>query len=138
MNKMSETKKIILNFLNDSCWHSVTEIKTAILNVNKDLLTDKNFIYVVLNDLKVKRGKIESNGTGMYRIKPPVISSSTDLLSVDNSDRKKVINGWKHFYEKTINQYQLSLEMSEEEFRKAKWLYELNKEMENLILTFKS
>lgn len=138
MNKMAKTEDIIINFLEDRNWHSISEIKSKILQVDDTLLENDNFIYVVLNNLKDKKGIIEAGGKGTYRIKKHnTKEANNENATTDNTDRKRILKGWKKIYNTSINKYQVSLDMSEEEFRKAKWLHELNKEIEKLIMNYK-
>lgn len=53
-----------------------------------------------------------------------------------NNSREKMLLCWRNFYNKTMSKYELSFDMTEEQFKEGKWLYELNKEMEILIKSF--
>lgn len=73
----------------------------------------------------------------MYR-KKMLTNQEIDLESKLKNDenRANILKGWRQYYTRYINKYDISLEMSEEEFRNAKWLYELNKEIEKMIITY--
>lgn len=137
MNKMATTQDIILELLSDNNLHSIKEIKAKIYEIDSSLLENDNFIYVVLNYLKNKKGLIESGKKGMYR-KKKLTNQEIDLESKLKNDenRANILKGWRQYYTRYINKYDISLEMSEEEFRNAKWLYELNKEIEKMIITY--
>ena len=64
MNKMATTQDIILELLSDNNLHSIKEIKAKIYEIDSSLLENDNFIYVVLNYLKNKKGLIESGKKG--------------------------------------------------------------------------
>ena len=84
-------------------------------------MKNDNFIYVVLNDLKTKRKLIESGERGKYRkCSPSSNQQFKDSCSIDKKERRQILNGWRDFYNNSINKYQVSLDMTEAEFRKAK------------------
>ena len=134
MSKMSMIEEIIFNVLKDGEWHFIVEIKEKILEQDITLLENKNFLSVVLNRLKTKKKLIESEGRGKYRM----IQGNTEEKKEcrENSCREKMLKCWRNYYNKTMSKYELSFDMSEEEFKEGKWLYELNKEMEKLIRSF--
>lgn len=134
MSKMSVIEEIIFEVLEDGEWHSIEEIKGKVLEHDKLLLENKNFLNVVLNRIKTKKKLIESEGRGKYKM----IQRSTEEPrdSRGNNSREKMLLCWRNFYNKTMSKYELSFDMTEEQFKEGKWLYELNKEMEILIKSF--
>lgn len=129
MSKMSTVENIIFEVLRDGEWHSIDEIKERILNQDPSLLENKNYLNVILNQLKTKKRSIESEGRGNYRKK--VIKFEENML------RNQVLNIWQDCYKKSMSKYQLSFDMTEEEFKEGKWVYELNKKIEELIISFR-
>lgn len=128
MSKMSTVENIIFEVLRDGEWHSIDEIKEQILNQDPSLLENKNYLNVILNQLKTKKRSIESEGRGNYRKK--VIKFEENML------RNQMLNLWQDCYKKSMSKYQPSFDMTEEEFKEGKWVYELNKKIEELIISF--
>lgn len=127
-------EEIIFNVLRDGEWHSIAEIREGILEQDIALLENKNFLNVVLNRIKTKKKLIESKERGKYRM----IQENTEEKKEgrENSYREKMLRCWESYYNKVMSKYELSFDMSEEQFKEGKWLYELNKEMEKLIQSF--
>ena len=51
-------------------------------------------------------------------------------------DKERVLVGWREYYNTIIKNPKPTYDMSEEEFRQGKWLYELNREIERTISLF--
>lgn len=134
MSKMSVIEEIIFEVLEDGEWHSIEEIKGKVLEHDKLLLENKNFLNVVLNRIKTKKKLIESEGRGKYKMIQRSTEEPRDPRG--NNSREKMLLCWRNFYNKTMSKYELSFDMTEEQFKEGKWLYELNKEMEILIKSF--
>ena len=134
MSKMSVIEEIIFEVLEDGEWHSIEEIKGKVLEHDKLLLENKNFLNVVLNRIKTKKKLIESEGRGKYKMIQRSTEEPRDFRG--NNSKEKMLLCWRNFYNKTMSKYELSYDMTEEQFKEGKWLYELNKEMENLIKSF--
>lgn len=134
MSKMSKIEEIIFNVLEDGEWHSIVEIREKVMEQDIALLENRNFLNVVLNRIKTKKNLIESEGRGKYRR----IQENTEELKEyrKNNSREKMLKCWRNYYNKEMSKYELSFDMTEEQFKEGKWLYELNKEMEKLIKTF--
>lgn len=67
MVKYKKVREVIVNVLSDKQWHGVDEIKNKCEEVGINLKGDKGPIYNVVHQLK-KKGKIEANGMGEYKI----------------------------------------------------------------------
>lgn len=67
MVKYKEVREVIINILADKQWHGVGEIQNKCQEDGIKLDGDKAPIYNVVHQLK-KKGKIEANGMGEYRM----------------------------------------------------------------------
>lgn len=134
MTKMAKAQNIILSLLKDGNIHTVDEIRKEIEKDPDLCSTDSNFVHVVLNNLKSKKGKIRSAGIGLYQTVDDTVPA--EITTKASSYRASILKAWSTFYNQNIDSFELSLDMSEEDFHNAKWLYELNKRIEKLIKTF--
>lgn len=67
MGKYKKVREVIANVLSDKQWHGVDEIQSECEEEGINLQGDKGPIYNVVHQLK-KKGKIEANGMGEYKI----------------------------------------------------------------------
>ena len=51
-------------------------------------------------------------------------------------DKERILSDWRNYYDTMIKNPKPNYDMSEEEFRQGKWLYELNREIEKTISLF--
>ena len=65
MSAFTELQTIILTVLEDGQWHQLAEIKETIEKTNRELLSTKSYVGVVLTTLK-KRGIIKAEKGGKY------------------------------------------------------------------------
>lgn len=131
MSKMKRIEAIIFEVLQDKEWHSLAEVKNEIRLRDETLLQDKNYLNVILSRLKNKKCQIESKGKGMYRM-----INANEEMEDGKLDKERVLVGWREYYNTIIKNPKPNYDMSEEEFRKGKWLYELNREIERTISLF--
>lgn len=131
MNKNKKIEMIIFEVLEDKEWHSVSEMKCRIKEIDETLLLKENYIYVILKRLEKQKKLLDAKGNGVYRMK-----EFTNEILEKKDCREKVLNSWKKCYNDIMNIHQLSYEMSEEEFKEGKWIYELNKKIEDVIGSF--
>ena len=77
---------------------------------------------------------IEKNKKGVYRLaeNENVMEEKKDI-----SVKNEILDLWRKFYYENAPLLELSYEMDEEEFRRGKKMYDLNKKMENLIKSYK-
>lgn len=148
MSKMNCVESIIADVLRDGDWHMIGEMKAKIMEKNENLLENPNYLSVVLNRLKTRKRMIESNERGSYRLRSDKgeAFSHTDAENKDYKDetckndntvyREKVLKCWRKCYNESIGMSSPNYEMTEQQFRNGKWLYELNREMEKLIISF--
>lgn len=131
MSKMKRIETIIFAVLQDKEWHSLTELKKEIILQDATLLQNENYLNVILSRLKNEKHQIEPKGKGMYRM----IEENEEMREI-KMDKEKVLSGWKEYYNTMIKNPKPNYDMTEEEFRQGKWLYELNKEIERTISLF--
>ena len=67
MGKYKDVRDVLINALSDKQWHGVDEIQSKCEEEGINLKGDRGPIYNVVHQLK-KKGKIEANGMGEYRI----------------------------------------------------------------------
>lgn len=67
MGKYKDVREVIVNTLSDEKWHGVDEIQSKCEGEGINLEGDRGPIYNVVHQLK-KKGKVEANGMGEYRI----------------------------------------------------------------------
>lgn len=67
MGKYKEVREVIINILSDKQWHGIDEIQSKCEEEGIDLEGNRGPIYNVVHQLK-KKGKIEANGMGEYRV----------------------------------------------------------------------
>lgn len=67
MGKYKEVREVIVNALSDKQWHGVDEIQSKCEGEGINLEGGRGPIYNIVYQLK-KKGKIEANGMGEYRI----------------------------------------------------------------------
>ena len=51
-------------------------------------------------------------------------------------DKERILSDWRNYYDTMIKNPKPNYDMSEEEFRQGKWLYEINREIEKTISLF--
>lgn len=128
MSKMQEIENIVLKVLQDKKKHAFEDIRERVEQENASLLDNKKYLSVVLNYMKDKKNLIDYVD-GMYKMK-------SEEKKMENNIRIEFLDAWREFYEESELRKELSYDMSEKEFRKGKWVYELNKKVEELINTF--
>ena len=67
MGKYREVREVIINILSDKQWHGIDEIQSKCEGEGINLEGNRGPIYNVMHQLK-KKGKIEENGMGDYRV----------------------------------------------------------------------
>ena len=67
MGKYREVREVIINILSDKQWHGIDEIQSKCEGEGINLEGNRGPIYNVMHQLK-KKGKIEANGMGEYRV----------------------------------------------------------------------
>ena len=152
MSKTGEIEKIVLKVLEDGFWHNVSEMKNEIRKVKCALLTDENILSVVLYQMKTKKNLIEMKERGTYRLKRTKdgAKEKNDAIHIGASESSQnedantsfsvsddMLCAWRVFYKEYMKNGAPSYEMSDEEFRRGKWLYQLNKKIEELIMSYK-
>lgn len=131
MSKMKKIEAIIFAVLQDKEWHSLTELKNEIRLQDETLLQNENYLNVILSRLKNKKHQIELKGKGIYRM----ITENEEMKEI-KTNKERVLSGWRNYYDTMIKNPKPNYDMSEEEFRQGKWLYELNREIEKTISLF--
>lgn len=137
MSKKERLEKVALEVLQDKKCHTVEEIKEYFLQKDPELLESSAFIYVGLNRMK-KCGIVENVKRGVYRMNT---EENKELKKENGKDmvgslRREIFIEWENTYDIVAKEYQPSYDMTYEEFIKGKWLYQLNKQIENLINNF--
>lgn len=154
MSKTKAIEEVVLTVLSDGEWHQIQEFKTVILEKNPAVLEKANSLSVTLYQMKEKK-MIEMKKRGVYRLTQKESVNETNLLQsinkvkkesiqYDESEnrfkelKKRMLQGWRTYYK----QYECllqppSYEMTKEAFEKGQWLYGLNKEVEQLIISYK-
>ena len=129
--------EIICSVLDDGKWHSIEEMRIEVEKKNVKFLSNKNYLSVILTGLKNDEKKIisDSRRKGWYRMKN-VTSVEDESVEQEKTCRTELLNEWKNFCESTGRKKTPSYEMTEEEFKKGRWFYRLNKKIENLIMNF--
>jgi len=125
---MQEIENIVLKVLQDNESHAFEDIKESVKQENASLLERKKYLSVVLNYMKDKKNLIDYDN-GLYKLK-------SEEKKMENNIRIEFLTAWREFYEKSELKKELSYDMSEKEFRKGKWVHELNKKVEELIENF--
>ena len=115
----------------------IFKIKEYFLQKDPELLESSAFIYVGLNRMK-KCGIVENVKRGVYRMNT---EENKELKKENGKDmvgslRREIFIEWENTYDIVAKEYQPSYDMTYEEFIKGKWLYQLNKQIENLINNF--
>ncbi|MDO4322200.1 MAG: hypothetical protein Q4C61_06700 [Lachnospiraceae bacterium] len=163
MSKTKAIENVILNVLADGEWHQVREFKSVIMEKNPAILEKPNSLSVALYQMKEKKKMIEMEKKGVYRLaqNKNIVVNETNLLqsinamketnaqhfemqnetteetleeTTEDAKRQRMLQHWRTFIRQYENFKTPSYEMTNEEFSDGKWLYELNKEMEELIL----
>ena len=86
MGKYREVRELMINILSDKQWHKIDEIqhKCEEEGIN---LTDKTPIYNVAYQLR-KKGKIEANGAGEYRMYEQDTKYSKEKIPESSNSQK--------------------------------------------------
>ena len=134
MSKMSQTEKIILDILSDNEWHTVKELKETIKKIDNNLLSNNNFIYVVLNRMKDVKKQIELGNVGEYRMNN---YTSKTINEIENRGKEKMLNYWRKFVDENVKEQSINIDMTIDEFCEAKWMHEFIIKMEEFINNFK-
>ena len=133
MSKMSQTEKIILDILSDNEWHTVKELKETIKKIDNNLLSNNNFIYVVLNRMKDVKKQIELGNVGEYRMNN---YTSKTINEIENRGKEKMLNYWRKFVDENVKEQSINIDMTIDEFCEAKWMHEFIIKMEEFINNF--
>lgn len=110
MGKYKEVREVIVNSLSDKQWHGVDEIQSKCEEEGINLEGNRGPIYNVVHQLK-KKGKIEANGIGEYRICKQSV--------------EPVKKGRMEFSNKQKNQLEVSIgniEMYVDKYKKFDWI----------------
>ncbi len=67
MGKYKEIREVIINVVSDQQWHKLEELQSKCEEVGISFEDGRGPIYNITHQLK-KKGKIEANGMGAYRI----------------------------------------------------------------------
>ena len=108
--KYKEVREVIVNSLSDKQWHGVDEIQSKCEEEGINLEGNRGPIYNVVHQLK-KKGKIEANGIGEYRICKQSV--------------EPVKKGRMEFSNKQKNQLEVSIgniEMYVDKYKKFDWI----------------
>ena len=137
MSKKARLEQVTLEILQDKKCHTVEEIKEYFSQKDPELLESSAFIYVCLNRMK-KCGIVENVKRGVYRMNT---EENKELKKENCKDmvgnlRREIFIEWENTYDIVAKEYPPSYDMTYEEFIKGKWLYQLNKQIENLIKNF--
>ena len=134
MSAFTELQTIILTVLEDGQWHQLAEIKETIEKTNRELLSTKSYVGVVLTTLK-KRGVIKAEKGGKYcLISNQEKEKEKHMEEINKKVRDEMIEKWREFYRSEFNDI-ASFEMSEDEFIEGKLRHALNKKIENMLTT---
>lgn len=132
MKKTAQIEKIILDVLSDGECHSSSEFKEKINAVNPELLAVNNSLSSILYQMRVKKRLIDKRGNRLY-----ISQSSVEKLNEESDDNSNdyalMLELWRKFYRHNNPLIYASYEMNYREFAKGKKMYELNKEIEQLI-----
>lgn len=110
MGKYKEVREVIVNVLSDEQWHGVEEIQSTCEEEGIKLEGDRGPVYNVVHQLK-KKGKIEANGMGEYRICNQSVGT-VKVGVVEHSNKQK-------------NQLEVSIdniEMYVDKYKKFNWI----------------
>ena len=134
MSKTAQIEKIVLTILADKEWHTITEFRNEMKRITPELLDVSNTLSSTLYQMRKKKHLIEKNKKGVYRLaeNENVMEEKKDI-----SVKNEILDLWRKFYYENAPLLELSYEMDEEEFRRGKKMYDLNKKMENLIKSYK-
>ena len=143
MSKMKRLEEGILEILEDEKCHSIGEIKSVFIKKDPEVLESPTLIYVVLNRM-TKKDIVKNIKRGMYKMYTEEMKKAemnekemdVDEMIREESITNKVLIEWNKVYDMLSKEYVLSYEMTEEEYRKGKLLYQLNKRIENVIKSF--
>ena len=84
----------------------------------------------------IKRGMYKMYTEEMKKAEMNEKEMDVDEMIREESITNKVLIEWNKVYDMLSKEYVLSYEMTEEEYRKGKLLYQLNKRIENVIKSF--
>lgn len=88
MGTYSEVRGIVIDVLSDQEWHTTEELQRKCEESGIMLNGERHSIYNAVHRLK-KRGKIEGNGAGRYRM----VIENTEVEDEIGCDTEKVIEG---------------------------------------------
>lgn len=91
MGKYREVREVIIKILSDKQWHVIDEIQSKCEGEGINLAGNRGPIYNVMHQLK-KKGKIEANGMGEYRVwNQDTEGAEKRKLEFSNKQKNKLI-----------------------------------------------
>lgn len=105
MGKYKDVREVIVNAISDKQWHGIDEIQSRCEGEGISLEGDRGPIYNVVHQLK-KKGKIEANGMGAYRLR----EQSIELVESSNKQKNQL--------EASIE----NIEMYVDKYKKFDWI----------------
>lgn len=131
---MDKIEEAIFELMDDNEAHSLDEIRKYVAEKNPELLQNKNYLSVILHRLVKEERLTRTDKRGGYKM---LQNNMVQVVKDGQGDlRQKVLADWKNYYSDIERKYKLSYEMTEEQFKAAKWFHGLSQEMVDLIKKF--
>mgnify|MGYP004454387149 CR=1 FL=1 len=131
---MDKIEEAVFELLDDNEEHSLDEIRKYIAEKSPELLQNKNYLSVILCRLVKEKKLTRTDKRGGYKM---LQNNMVQVVKDGQGDlRQKVLADWKNYYSDIERKYKLSYEMTEEQFKAAKWLHGLSQEVMDLIKKF--
>lgn len=133
MSRSAKIEMLVLNILADGFQRNTAEIRKLIEDQDNLLLKNSNLFYVVLNRMVTVKKTVLKNEDGTYEIRE---KAQETIRKERNMCIEKIKECWKKCYDSMMEDYNLSYDMSEQQFREGKCLYELNKKIVDMIQSY--
>ena len=133
MSRSAKIEMLVLDILADGLQWNTAEMRKIIDDRDSLLLKNSNLFYVVLNRMVTVKKTVLKNEDGTYEIRE---KAPETIRKEMNMCKEKIKECWEKCYDSMMADYNLSYDMSEQQFREGKRLYELNKKIVDMIQSY--